>query len=74
MGLNFGYNLIGDSSGCSFAPAAGDLVNVDPFLGPLAANGGPTETHALLPGSDAIDMGNPDLIVTPISLIHQCGS
>ena len=27
----------------------------DAGLGPLQNNGGPTETHALLPGSDAID-------------------
>ena len=29
----------------------------DPLLGPLADNGGPTKTHALLPGSPAIDNG-----------------
>jgi hypothetical protein len=28
------------------------------MLGPLADNGGPTETHALLPGSPAIDTAN----------------
>ncbi len=28
-------------------------------LGSLANNGGPTQTHALLAGSDAIDAGNP---------------
>jgi hypothetical protein len=33
----------------------------DPMLAPLADNGGPTRTHALLPGSPAIDQGsNPD--------------
>ena len=31
-----------------------DLVGVDPLLGPLADNGGPTDTMALLPGSPAI--------------------
>ncbi len=30
------------------------------FLGPLAENGGPTATHALLPGSPAIDAGDPN--------------
>jgi hypothetical protein len=30
----------------------------DPLLAPLADNGGPTWTHALLPGSPAIDAGN----------------
>jgi CSLREA domain-containing protein len=32
-----------------------DLKNVDPRLGPLQNNGGPTMTHALLAGSPAID-------------------
>ncbi len=31
----------------------------DPQLGPLQNNGGPTFSHALLPGSPAIDMGDP---------------
>ena len=43
-----------DANTCGFT-AASDLPNVDPQLGPLADNGGPTETHALLPGSPAID-------------------
>jgi hypothetical protein len=48
-----GYNLIGKSSGGSgYAPT--DLLDVDPMLGPLADNGGPTQTMALLPGSPAI--------------------
>ena len=33
----------------------GDLVDVDPMLAALADNGGPVLTHALLPGSPAID-------------------
>ena len=33
-------------------------VTADPKLGPLANNGGPTPTMALLPGSPAIDQGN----------------
>src|SRR5262249_1098920 len=31
----------------------------DPKLGPLQNNGGPTQTHALLAGSPAIDAGDP---------------
>ncbi|MEM7314726.1 MAG: choice-of-anchor Q domain-containing protein, partial [Planctomycetota bacterium] len=34
-----------------------NIVGVDPMLGPLAENGGLTPTHALLPGSPAIDAG-----------------
>src|SRR3989338_8538023 len=50
---SLGHNLAGDAS-CAFA-GAGDLNSTDPLLGPLADNGGPTMTHALLSGSPAID-------------------
>ncbi len=53
-----GHNLIGNDAGCNFIPAQSDLVNVDPLLGPLADNGGPTLTHALLSDSPAIDAGD----------------
>jgi hypothetical protein len=52
-----GYNLSSDGS-CVFS-GPGDLNNTDPRLGPLQNNGGPTQTQALLPGSPAIDAGNP---------------
>jgi CSLREA domain-containing protein len=44
-----------DSDGSCGLTGPGDLSNVDPKLGPLAGNGGPTLTHALLAGSPAID-------------------
>jgi hypothetical protein len=50
-----GHNLAGDAS-CSLTLPS-DLPATDPLLGPLAANGGPTRTHALLAGSPAIDQG-----------------
>ena len=34
-----------------------DIITTDPKLGPLAANGGPTETMALLSDSSALDAG-----------------
>ena len=37
-----------------------DTLIADPLLAPLADNGGLTWTHALLPGSPAIDSGNDD--------------
>ena len=52
---SLGHNLDGANS-CAFT-AAGDLHNTDPHLGPLANNGGPTLTHALLLGSLAINAG-----------------
>jgi hypothetical protein len=52
-----GHNLIGNSSGgLGFVPT--DLLNVNPLLGPLQDNGGPTLTHALLTGSPARDAGD----------------
>ncbi|MDQ7029820.1 MAG: right-handed parallel beta-helix repeat-containing protein [Ardenticatenia bacterium] len=55
-----GYNLIQNPSGCTLSgDTTGNLLGVDPLLGPLADNGGATRTHALLPGSPAIDAGNP---------------
>jgi predicted outer membrane repeat protein len=54
------YNLIGDVSGCSIELRPHDLVGAPTQLGPLSDNGGPTHTMALLPGSAAIDGGNPD--------------
>jgi hypothetical protein len=52
-----GYNLIGNTHGASGFNDT-DLLNVNPMLGPLHYNGGPTPTHALLPGSPAIDAGD----------------
>jgi hypothetical protein len=52
-----GHNLSSDGS-CNFTNV-GSLNNTDPKLGPLADNGGPTFTMALLPGSPAINAGDP---------------
>ena len=38
---------------------------IDPLLSPLADNGGPTKTIALLPGSSAINAGNNMSAVDP---------
>lgn len=50
-----GFNLSSDGS-CGLNQG-GDKNNVDPLLGPLADNGGPTLTHMLLSGSLAINAG-----------------
>jgi trimeric autotransporter adhesin len=54
------FNLIGDGSGSGITSTDGNQVGsasqpIDPKLGPLANNGGLTQTHALLLGSPAID-------------------
>ena len=57
-----GYNLIQDTQNCTITgDTTGDITGVGPNIGPLADHGGPTETHALLPGSPAIDAGSPAL-------------
>jgi hypothetical protein len=53
---------------------ADDLPNTVALIGPLADNGGPTPTHALLNGSPAIDGGNgATCTAAPISGIDQRG-
>jgi len=63
---SLGYNLVGATNDSTGFTAPGDLTGslaspLDPKLGPLADNGGPTLTMALLPGSPAIDAGDTSL-------------
>lgn len=50
-----GLSLLQDNSCGSHST---DVVGVNPLLGPLANNGGNTQTHALLPGSPVIDLAD----------------
>ena len=64
-----GYNLIGIDSGAIVTPTTADQLGtsgapIDAKLGPLADNGGPTRTHALLSGSPAIDRGHSTALTT----------
>jgi hypothetical protein len=60
---SLGHNLIGDGTyGSGYDPT--DLVGtdanpIDPLLGPLQDNGGPTQTMALEAGSPALNAGDP---------------
>jgi len=70
---SYGYNLCSDD-GAGLLTDPTDRINTDPMLGPLADNGGPTFTHALLAGSPAIDAGsatdstgNPDSAGNPVT-------
>ena len=59
---SLGYNIVEHGTAVAYFNQAGDQI-VDPMLGELGDNGGtllnPTFTYALLPGSPAIDAGNP---------------
>ena len=56
---SLGYNIIGDSLGCVINVTLGDQLDVDPKLGILQDNGGPTRTYSMYANSPAIDMGDP---------------
>ena len=60
--------MIGNTTGSS-GWIAGDLLNIDPMFGPLGNNGGSTFTHALLPGSPAINAGNNSLAIDPLTML-----
>ncbi len=66
-----GYNLSSDDGG-GYLTGPGDQINTDPLLGPLQNNGGPTFTHALLPGSPAIDAGDPNFTPPPFNDQRGC--
>jgi len=66
----FGYDDNDGLFGCLALPGATDIapaagVQVADILDALADNGGPTETHALVPGSPAIDAGDPAFTPPP---------
>lgn len=61
---SLGYNLSSDDAGGSLT-GPGDQILTDPMLGPLQNNGGPTLTHALLPGSPAVNLGDPKFTPPP---------
>jgi filamentous hemagglutinin family protein len=60
--IDQGNNLIGNSTGSTGLTVSTLVGNasapIDPLLAPLGNYGGFTQTHALLPGSSAIDTGN----------------
>ena len=55
--VSAGFNI--DTGGSCGLAGPGDKPGTDPLLGPLAANGGGTQTQALLPGSPALDAADP---------------
>jgi hypothetical protein len=61
---SLGYNIASDNGG-GVLTGPGDQIDTDPMLGPLQDNGGPTFTHALLPGSPAINAGDPSFTPPP---------
>jgi hypothetical protein len=62
--VSSGYNILGNNADAGINAQPTDQIGtpgapIDPLLGTLADNGGPTLTLALQPGSPAINRGNP---------------
>lgn len=56
--------LVEDTSGTTIVGGGNNVTGLDPLLGALADNGGPTFTHKLLAGSPAINAGSNPLGLT----------
>jgi len=56
--IGVGDGLSGITNGVNGNQIGTAAEPIDPLIGPLQDNGGPSPTHALLPGSPAIDAGN----------------
>ena len=66
--------MIGDNTGSGLAAGNPDgngnrigtmAAPINAMLGLLANNGGPTDTHRILPGSLALDSGDPAIAMPP---------
>jgi hypothetical protein len=69
-----GHNIIGTGAAVTAFNQVGDQTGIiDPLLGPLADNGGFTQTHALLPGSPALNSGKPS-IAYDVNVFDQRGA
>jgi CSLREA domain-containing protein len=71
-----GYNVIGIGDGCSTRAldrTGTGAAPLDPKLGALSSQGGPTPVHALLPGSPALDLV-PAAACTPSDQLGQARS
>ena len=70
--VSLGHNLE-NADTCNFDQPT-DVISVNPLIAPLADNGGGTQTHALLPGSLAIDSADGSTCAAPpINGIDQRG-
>ena len=60
-----GFNLIANTNGCTInGDTTGNILSLDPQLGPLQNNGGPTWTHAPRSSSPAIDQATAGGLLT----------
>jgi CSLREA domain-containing protein len=80
--ISQGFNIASDGANDdpqtpaneTYLTGPSDRINTDPLLGPLQGNGGPTQTHALLPNSPAINTGNSSLATDQRGVARPQGS
>ena len=72
VGFNLSNSIVANNTANAGGPdifggfsGSYNLVGVDPMLGPLQNNGGPTFTRALMTGSPAINAGDPNFTPPP---------
>jgi len=56
---SIGYTLLRNTAGCNFTTLPTDVLGMNPRLGPLQDNGGPTFTQAITTASPAYNAGDP---------------
>ena len=70
---DLGHNLVfADPDSVFSDPNSDDIFGLDPLLGALANNGGPTKTHALLKNSPALNAADGTLL-SPTVTVDQRG-
>src|SRR5690606_12348387 len=64
-GLTVRYSLIESPGEADITDQGGTIFNQDPQLGPLADNGGPTQTHLPAAMRPVVDAGDPEFAPPP---------
>jgi hypothetical protein len=59
------YDLVQVTGTATISDAGGNLFGLDPLLGPLADNGGPTHTHLPANNSPVVNAGDPAFAPPP---------
>ncbi|MEZ0298528.1 MAG: beta strand repeat-containing protein, partial [Candidatus Methylacidiphilales bacterium] len=70
-----GYNIVEDVGNVTVfgLPGSNTLTGVDPKLAPLGWYGGPTQTHALLVGSPALNAAGPTPVIVDQRGVNNSG-
>lgn len=65
LAFDVSFSLVESPAGATITDSGGNVLGQDAQLGPLANNGGPTQTHLPALASPAVDAGNPAFAPPP---------